>query len=47
VGIVPRALIDLESDQRPLFVCLLVPLVDGSIVKKEVIIQVEIGLGGG
>lgn len=34
-------------DARLLLVCLLVPLANGSIVKKEVTLLVEVGLGGG
>jgi hypothetical protein len=40
-------LTDLGSKVRPLLVCCLVPLVDGSIVKKEVIARLETGLQGG
>lgn len=38
---------DLESEARLLSVCRLVPLADGSIIKTEVIVQVEVGLQGG
>jgi hypothetical protein len=39
--------IDLELEARLLSVCCLVPLVDGSVIKKEVILLVEDGIGGG
>jgi len=39
--------IDLESEARLLSVCRWVPLADGSIIKTEVSVQVEVGLQGG
>jgi hypothetical protein len=46
-GEVPRVLTDSEFEFEPVLVCLLVPLLEGSTMKKEVICLIGFGLVGG
>jgi hypothetical protein len=43
---VPRVCTNLKSEAMLLLLHLLVPIIDGRIIKGEVILWVEFGLGG-